>query len=149
VLHIGVYIERARTRGDDRHRAQIEGLLAGFSGRDESGGRGGERADKEAAGVLEERVDERQIDLGRFRQVGRPSPAASEGELFRCFNMKHDAALHIQGNIAERIRAGMYMLGKVKHRAETTEEKEAIFWQRYHAYLREGAIAPNASERFA
>jgi hypothetical protein len=28
-------------------------------------------------------------------------------------------------------------------------EREAIFRQRYHAYLREGAIAPNASERFA
>ncbi len=34
-------------------------------------------------------------------------------------------------------------------RAETAEEREAIFRLRYAAYLREGAIAPNAEERFA
>jgi hypothetical protein len=33
-------------------------------------------------------------------------------------------------------------------RADTLEEKEAIFKLRYAAYLREGAIPPNASERF-
>ena len=34
-------------------------------------------------------------------------------------------------------------------RAETAEEREAIFRLRYQAYLREGAIAPSPSERFA
>lgn len=33
-------------------------------------------------------------------------------------------------------------------RADTLQEKEAIFKLRYAAYLREGAIPPNASERF-
>lgn len=42
------------------------------------------------------------------------------------------------------------MLRRVDYRrAETTEEREAIFRQRYHAYLREGAITPNAREHFA
>jgi hypothetical protein len=34
-------------------------------------------------------------------------------------------------------------------RAETAEDREAIFRLRYAAYLREGAIPPNAEERFA
>jgi hypothetical protein len=50
-------------------------------------------------------------------------------------------------NLPDRVLA---LLERVDYRrAETTEEREAIFRQRYHAYLREGAIAPNASERFA
>ena len=34
-------------------------------------------------------------------------------------------------------------------RAETAEERDAIFRLRYQAYLREGAISPNASGRFS
>jgi len=34
-------------------------------------------------------------------------------------------------------------------RAETAEEREAIFRLRYDAYLREGAIGPNPTQRFA
>jgi len=34
-------------------------------------------------------------------------------------------------------------------RADTAEQREAIFRLRYQAYLREGAIAPDAGERFA
>jgi hypothetical protein len=50
-------------------------------------------------------------------------------------------------NLADRV---LSLLERVDYRrAETAEEREAIFRLRYHAYLREGAIAPNASERFA
>jgi hypothetical protein len=49
--------------------------------------------------------------------------------------------------MADRVLA---LLERVDYRrADTPEEKEAIFRQRYRAYLREGAIAPNAGERFA
>ena len=48
--------------------------------------------------------------------------------------------------LADRV---LGLLERVDYRrAETTEEREAIFRLRYQAYLREGAIAPNASERF-
>jgi hypothetical protein len=50
-------------------------------------------------------------------------------------------------NLADRVLA---LLERVDYRrADTLEEKEAIFRQRYRAYLREGAIAPNGGERFA
>jgi hypothetical protein len=50
-------------------------------------------------------------------------------------------------HLADRVLA---LLERVEYRqAETCEEREAIFRLRYHAYRREGAIAPNASERFA
>jgi hypothetical protein len=50
-------------------------------------------------------------------------------------------------NLADRVLA---LLERVDYRrAETAEDREAIFRQRYQAYLREGAIPPNASERFA
>ena len=50
-------------------------------------------------------------------------------------------------NLTDRVLA---LLERVDYlRAETTEEREAIFRLRYNAYLREGAIPPNASERFA
>src|SRR5262245_30740276 len=34
-------------------------------------------------------------------------------------------------------------------RADTPEERDAIYRLRYAAYLREGAIVPNASERYS
>jgi hypothetical protein len=41
------------------------------------------------------------------------------------------------------------MLERVEYRrAETAQEKEAIFRLRYDAYMREGAIEPNAARRF-
>jgi hypothetical protein len=41
------------------------------------------------------------------------------------------------------------LLERVEHRrAETPEEKDAIYRMRYEAYLREGAIEPNDSRRF-
>jgi hypothetical protein len=50
-------------------------------------------------------------------------------------------------HLADRVLA---LLERVDYRqAETPEEREAIFRLRYHAYQREGTIAPNASERFA
>jgi len=50
-------------------------------------------------------------------------------------------------NLADRVLA---LLERVDYRrADTPEAKEAIFRQRYRAYLREGAIAPNAGERLA
>jgi hypothetical protein len=50
-------------------------------------------------------------------------------------------------NLADRV---LGLLERVDYRrVETTEEREAIFRLRYQAYLREGAIAPNASERFS
>ena len=50
-------------------------------------------------------------------------------------------------NLADRV---LGLLERVDYRrADTTEEREAIFRLRYNAYLREGAIPPNASERFA
>ena len=50
-------------------------------------------------------------------------------------------------NLTDRVLA---LLERVDYRrAETTEEREAIFRLRYNAYLHEGAIPPNASERFA
>jgi hypothetical protein len=49
--------------------------------------------------------------------------------------------------LADRVLA---LLERVDYRrAETEEEREAIFRLRYEAYLREGAIPPNAEERFA
>jgi hypothetical protein len=51
------------------------------------------------------------------------------------------------GHLADRVLA---LLERVDYRrSETSEEREAIFRLRYHAYRREGAIAPNAGERFA
>src|SRR5882757_3261395 len=50
-------------------------------------------------------------------------------------------------NLADRV---LGLLSRVDYRrAETEEERQAIFRLRYQAYLREGAIAPNASESFA
>src|SRR5205085_10668277 len=50
-------------------------------------------------------------------------------------------------NLTDRVLA---LLERVDYRrAETTEEREAIFRLRYNAYLHEGAIPPNPSERFA
>jgi len=50
-------------------------------------------------------------------------------------------------NLADRV---LGLLERVDYRrAETTEEREAIFRLRYEAYLREGAIPPNAGQRFA
>ena len=50
-------------------------------------------------------------------------------------------------NLADRV---LSLLERVDYRrAETAEEREAIFRLRYQAYLREGAIPPNPSERFA
>ena len=44
----------------------------------------------------------------------------------------------------------MRLLERVDYRrVETAEERDAIFRLRYAAYLREGAIPPNASERFS
>ena len=49
-------------------------------------------------------------------------------------------------NLADRV---LGLLERVDYRrAETTEERDAIFRLRYKAYLHEGAIAPNAGERF-
>src|SRR3979409_2673981 len=50
-------------------------------------------------------------------------------------------------NLADRVSG---LLERVDYRRmETPEEREAVFRLRYSAYLREGAIQPNASERFA
>jgi hypothetical protein len=50
-------------------------------------------------------------------------------------------------NLADRV---LGLLERADYRrAETPEEREAIFRLRYDAYLREGAIPPNASGRFA
>jgi hypothetical protein len=50
-------------------------------------------------------------------------------------------------SLADRIMA---LLQRVDYRrAETAEERDAIFRLRYAAYLREGAIPPNPGERFA
>ena len=50
-------------------------------------------------------------------------------------------------NLGDRV---LSLLERVDYRrAETAEEKEAIFRLRYQAYLREGAIAPSSSERFS
>lgn len=50
-------------------------------------------------------------------------------------------------NLADRV---LGLLERVDYRrAETTEDREAIFRLRYGAYLREGAIPPNAEGRFA
>jgi hypothetical protein len=50
-------------------------------------------------------------------------------------------------NLTDRV---LGLLERVDYRrAETAEEREAIFRLRYNAYLREGAIPPNAGERFA
>jgi N-acyl amino acid synthase FeeM len=44
----------------------------------------------------------------------------------------------------------MKLLNRVDYRRiETAEEKESVFRLRYQAYMREGAIAPNASETFS
>src|SRR5262249_49859579 len=43
----------------------------------------------------------------------------------------------------------MALLERVDYRrAETAEDRDAIYNLRYHAYLNEGAIEPNASERY-
>lgn len=50
-------------------------------------------------------------------------------------------------NLADRVLA---LLERVDYRrADTVEEREAIFRLRYNAYVREGAIPPNVTERFA
>jgi len=50
-------------------------------------------------------------------------------------------------HLADRVLA---LLERVDYRrAERSEEREAIFRLRYHAYRREGAIAPDPSERLA
>jgi hypothetical protein len=52
-----------------------------------------------------------------------------------------------QKNLTDRLSA---LLAKIEcRRADTVEEREAIFRLRYRAYLREGAIPSNPSERFA
>jgi hypothetical protein len=52
-----------------------------------------------------------------------------------------------KGCLSDRV---MGLLEKVDYRrADTAEERQAIFKLRYQAYLREGAIPPNPSERFA
>src|SRR5262245_65973854 len=44
----------------------------------------------------------------------------------------------------------MKLLNRVDYRRiATAEEKDAVFRLRYQAYMREGAIAPNASETFS
>jgi hypothetical protein len=44
----------------------------------------------------------------------------------------------------------MKLLNRVDYRRiETAEEKDSVFRLRYQAYMREGAIAPNASETFS
>ena len=44
----------------------------------------------------------------------------------------------------------MKLLNRVDYRRiETPEERDAVFRLRYQAYMREGAIAPNASEKFS
>jgi hypothetical protein len=50
-------------------------------------------------------------------------------------------------NLPDRV---LGLLERVDYRrAETAEEREAIFRLRYNAYVREGAIPPSPSERFA
>lgn len=50
-------------------------------------------------------------------------------------------------NFSDRVAA---LLSRLDCRlAETEEERDAIFRLRYDAYLREGAISPNAAERFS
>jgi hypothetical protein len=50
-------------------------------------------------------------------------------------------------NLSDRV---LRLLERVDYRrAETAEDREEIFRLRYAAYLREGAIAPNAEQRFA
>jgi hypothetical protein len=58
-----------------------------------------------------------------------------------------DNLLHFSpSRFADRVTK---LLERVEHRrAETAEEKDAIYRMRYDAYLREGAIEPNASRRF-
>jgi hypothetical protein len=52
-----------------------------------------------------------------------------------------------QNNFSDRVSE---LLGRLDCRlAETPEERESIFRLRYECYLREGAIAPNASESFS
>jgi hypothetical protein len=52
-----------------------------------------------------------------------------------------------QGSLSDRVG---WLLERVDYRrAETLEDREAIFRLRYAAYLRESAIAPNAEQRFA
>lgn len=52
-----------------------------------------------------------------------------------------------QKNLTDRLSA---LLAKIEcRRADTVEEREAVFRLRYQAYLREGAIPANPSERFA
>src|SRR5262249_5451969 len=44
----------------------------------------------------------------------------------------------------------MKLLNRVDYRRiETAEERDAVFSLRYQAYMREGAIEPNASEKFS
>src|ERR1700744_5381926 len=51
-----------------------------------------------------------------------------------------------QNGLVERLTT---LVSRVEcRRADSPEEREAIFRLRYQAYLREGAIAPSASERF-
>jgi hypothetical protein len=51
-----------------------------------------------------------------------------------------------QGSFSDRVAA---LLDRLDCRlADNEEERDAIFRLRYQAYLREGAIAPNSSERF-
>jgi hypothetical protein len=50
-------------------------------------------------------------------------------------------------NLADRVHG---LLERIDYwRAETADDREAIFRLRYHAYLREGAIPANAEGRFA
>src|SRR3954463_14257124 len=50
-------------------------------------------------------------------------------------------------SLADRV---LSLLERVDYRrAETTEERAAIFRLRYQAYLREGAISPNSSGQFS
>lgn len=56
-------------------------------------------------------------------------------------------ALANTSGFADRV---LDLLDRVDYRrADSPEEREAIFSLRYEAYLREGAIAPNLSQRFA
>jgi hypothetical protein len=57
------------------------------------------------------------------------------------------AAAVEKSSLSDRV---MGLLERVDYRrADTPEERQAIFRLRYQAYLREGAIPPNPSERFA
>ena len=65
---VSLDVERAHAGDDDdRHRAQVEGLLARLPGRNQGRDRSGERTNEQAARVLEQRIDQREVDLGRQR----------------------------------------------------------------------------------